>query len=441
MSVNASPAVAFTPTATKVQTPTNFLDDDAFDFLNPYLPETDKIIYQRYGSQDVCGMLEKMGKEMPFESDNIKWTEEGRLTELLTGVTRASNVFTAAANHTLRVGETIKVTDATGANTTKGRITAVTDLTFTALCGTTGGWVGTTGLRVYAFGSEYLKGTSGMEQMLNSQPDYFEQIPVITKEMVKESGSNLALKTWLYIDGMEGGKSGYVWYYKNYNDTIKRFKNKRESELIEGELCATDLAAAGYQGTQGLMSAAGEGNVSTFISDLTDIDAIIERANQQGAIANNYMYVTSAQSIAIDDMLSETNTVGVSWGMFNNSKDMAISLQFTGFTRGGYEYAKSTWRYLDEPTQAGSNLGASKVHGLIIPSGSKPVYDIQKSTTAVQPFLHVRYRANGATNRKYKIGVTGLEVGNSRVDEIVTDFLTERALVLCGRNNVFKLQG
>jgi hypothetical protein len=127
--------------------------------------------------------------------------------------------------------------------------------------------------------------------------------------------------------------------------------------------------------------------------------------------------------------------------MFDNSKDMAISLQFTGFTRGNYEFAKSNWRYLDEPTQAGSNLGASKVHGLIIPSGSKPVYDVQKSTTAVQPFLHLRYRANGQTDRRFKIVVTGAEVGNSRVDEIVTDFITESALVLVGRNNVFKIQG
>ena len=117
MSVNASPAVKFTPTATKTPTPTNFLWEDDFDFLNPYLPDTDKNIYQRYGSQDICGMLEKMAKEMPFESDNIKWTEEGRLTQLLTGVTRSSNVFTSVA-HTLRVGETIKVTTSDGATTT-----------------------------------------------------------------------------------------------------------------------------------------------------------------------------------------------------------------------------------------------------------------------------------------------------------------------------------
>jgi hypothetical protein len=440
MSVNASPAVKFTPTATKTPTPTNFLWEDDFDFLNPYLPDTDKNIYQRYGSQDICGMLEKMAKEMPFESDNIKWTEEGRLTQLLTGVTRSSNVFTSVA-HTLRVGETIKVTTSDGATTTKGRISSVTDDTFTALCGTTGGWSGTTGLRVYAFGSEFLKGTSGMEQSLNSQVEFFEQTPTIIKEMVKETGSNLAQKTWLYIDGIAGGKSGYVWYYKNYNDTVKRFKNKRESEMIEGELWASDLATAGYQGTQGLMSAAGEGNVSTFISDLTDIDEIIERANQQGAIAQNYMYITSAQSIAIDDMLAETNTVGLSYGMFDNNKEMGLSLQFSNFMRGNYEFAKSNWRYLDEPTQAGSNLGASKVHGLIVPSGSKPVYDIQKSTTAVQPFLHLRYRANGQTDRRFKIVVTGAEVGNSRVDEIVTDFITESALVLVGRNNVFKIQG
>ena len=76
----------------------------------------------------------------------------------------------------------------------------------------------------------------------------------------------------------------------------------------------------------------------------------------------------------------------------------------------------------------------------MIPSGSKTVYTDAKGAVT-EPYLHVKYRANDVTNRKFKITVTGAEAGNSRVDELVVDFLTERMLNVLGRNNCFIFQG
>lgn len=443
MALATTPGVIFSPSATKVPTPLNYLGSDDFNFLNQYMPELYNKIHDRFGSQDITGMLEMLGKEMPFASDNIKWTEEGRLTQLATAVTRAANVFTSVA-HTFRVNETIVVRDVTGANQSQGLITAVTADTFTALCGNVAGWtpVGTTALVIYADSNEFKKKTAGMAQSLNSQVEYFDQSPVIVKEMIDESGSNLAQITWLEITDSNGG-TGYVWYFKNYKDTEKRFKNAIETKLIKGKQWAGDLAAAGYQGTQGLFDAITTGGnlFEGAPSDLDDFDSIIERANAQGMIADNYIYGTSAQNLAIDDMLYSQAQASLGWGAFDNSKEIAMNLGFSGFKRGGYEFSYSRWRYLDNPTTEGSNIGTSKVHAIMIPSGSKNVYDVIKGESATQPMLHVRFRANNKTNRKYKMSVTGFEVGNSTIDELRTDFLTERALVLLGRNNALIARG
>lgn len=442
MALATSPGVIFTPSATKVPTPLNYLGSDDFDFLNQYMPELYNKIHDRFGSQDVTGMLEMMGKEMPFQSDNIKWTEEGRLTQLGTGVTRSSNVFTLN-DHTFRPNETIVVHNADGSVERQGLITEVTTNTFTALCGHASGWtaVGTTALKVYADSSEFKKKTDGMSQSLNSQVEHFEQTPVIIKEMVDESGSNLAQITWLEITDSNGG-TGYVWYFKNYKDTEKRFKNKIESKLIRGKRWAGDLAAAGYGGTKGLFDYAAGGNLFEGpATDLEDFDSIIERLNAQGMISQNYLYNTTSQGLAIDDFLKQEQVTGLSWGAFNNDKDMALNLEFKGFHRGGYEFYKSRWRFLDEATAEGSNVGASKVHAVLLPSGSKTVYDVIKGEAATQPLVHVRYRANNKTNRKYKITTTGAEVGNSTIDELRVDFLTERALVVLGANNTMLFRG
>jgi len=105
MSLQLSPGVILTPSASKVATGQNYLGIDDFDFSNQYLPETDKKIWNRFGSQDITGMLKMLGKEKSFASDQILWKEEARLRMLGTGVTRSANVFTLVA-HNYRVNET-----------------------------------------------------------------------------------------------------------------------------------------------------------------------------------------------------------------------------------------------------------------------------------------------------------------------------------------------
>jgi len=364
MAIEVSPGVIYTPTATKVPTPTNYISDSEYDLMTQYIPELEEQIVDRFGTQMITGLLAAQGKESPFQADLIKWNEEGRLTQLATGVTRASNVFTSN-DHTFRVGETLVVRTSDGSVMRQGQITAADTNTFTALCGDAGGWSGTTGLTVYADSNEWAKGSEGFTQSLNSQVEQFTNAPVTVKEYLKESRTNLALRTWVNTG------EGYLWYFKNLKDTKSRFNNAIENKLILGKLWAGDLASAGVQGTQGLFSAAREGNIfSGQAVDLDDFDEIIDRLNLQGGIADNYMYNTSAQNRVIDRMLKAENVTGVSWGEFSNEAEM-LKLGFEAFKYGNYQFKKSGWKFLDNATTEGSATGDTKVHGIMFPMGSK----------------------------------------------------------------------
>lgn len=437
------PEVSYTPSDTKVPTPQNYLGGDDFDFTNQYLPDTDKIIYNKYGNQEITGLLAYQGKESAFAADNFKWTEEGRLTQLATGVTRSGNVFTLN-NHSFRANETITARDAAGAAERTGLIQSTTTNTFTVLCFQAADWtaIGTSALVAYVNGSQFQKGSEGMQESMNSQVSFYENTPTIIKEMVKENGSNQTGLTWLQVSSSAG--TGFVWYYKNYNDTEKRFKNKLESTLLEGAIAETSSSAlgAGYQGTQGLIPAMKEGNIfGGPLSTLNDVDEIIERLNKQGMVSQNYLYNTISQGAAISDFLKQEMVTALSWGAFDNDENMALKLDFKGFHRSGYEFYKSACRYLDDPLGQGSKVGAVKIHGLLIPTGSKQVYDKTNSTAASMPVLHVKYRANAKINRKYEMSVQSFEAGTTSIDETRTQFLSERMLVLVGRNNTMLFQG
>jgi hypothetical protein len=434
MSLEISPGVLLAPSPTKVPTPTNYISDSEYNLLTQFIPELEEQIVDRFGTQQVTGLLASQGKESPFQADLIKWNEEGRLTQLAEGVTRSANIFTSN-DHTFRIGETIVVRTSDGGVKTQGQITAVSTNTFTALCGTTGGWSGTTGLTVYADSNEFAKGSEGFAEGLDSQIEQFTQKPVIIKEFLKESRTNMALRTWVDTG------NGFLWYFKNLNDTKARFNNAIESKLILGQMWASDLAAAGVQGTQGLFSAIEEGNIfAGQATDLDDFDEIIDRMNAQGGIADNYMYNTSAQNRVIDRMLKAENVTGVSWGEFSNEAEM-LKLGFEAFKYGNYQFKKSSWKFLDNPTTEGSAIGATKVHGIMFPMGSKKVYDVMTGNNATQPMLHVKYRASQAVNRKYEMTMRDWATGTNRADVKETEFLTERALILTSRNNSMIFKG
>jgi len=175
---------------------------------------------------------------------------------------------------------------------------------------------------------------------------------------------------------------------------------------------------------------------------LDDFDAILQELDKQGAIEENMLFLDRATSLGMDNMLAAQNsygTGGTSFGVFENSEDMALNLGFSGFRRGSYDFYKTDWKYLNDSTTRGS---IGDIEGVIVPAGTSTVYDQSLGQNISRPFLHVRYRASEADDRRLKSWVTGSVGGNytSDADEMNVHFLSERALCVQAANNFVLLK-
>jgi len=217
----------------------------------------------------------------------------------------------------------------------------------------------------------------------------------------------------------------------------------------------TALGGAGTEtGSQGLFAAIEDrGNMTSGVTgvnaatDLAEFDAILAEFDSQGAIEENMMFVNRATSLAVDDMLASMNSYGAggtSYGVFDNSEDMALNLGFSGFRRGSYDFYKSDMRYLnDKATRGGINAAhtAGAIRGVIVPAGTSTVYDQMLGKNLKRPFLHVRYRASQTDDRRFKSWVTGsVGAATSALDAMQIHMLSERCLITQGANNFMLMQ-
>jgi hypothetical protein len=302
----------------------------------------------------------------------------------------------------------------------------------------------------FVYGSEFKKGTNGMDGSLEAESDFFENRPIIIKDKYSVNGSDMAQIGWVEVS-TENGASGYLWYIKSEHETRLRFEDYLEMSMIEavpaesgsGAMAALSSGATPSAGSEGMFySIENRGNVWSGgnPSTLADFDAIIERLDKQGSIQENVLFLNRQFGFDIDDMLAAQNsygTGGTSYGLFDNDEKMALNLGFSGFKRG-YEFYKTDWKYLNDATLRGG-LTADKVNGVLVPAGSMTIYDQVLGKNARRPFLHVRYRASETEDRRYKTWITGSAGGamNSDLDAMEVHFLSERALCTMGANNFF----
>jgi hypothetical protein len=286
---------------------------------------------------------------------------------------------------------------------------------------------------------------------LESNDFIFDNNPIIIKDKYAVSGSDMAQIGWVEVT-TENGATGYLWYLKSEHETRLRFEDYLETAMIEAVPAesASGAIAAGFNGSEGVFYVVnsrgnvwGGGNPTT----LADFDSIISRLDKQGAIEENVLFVNRDFGFDIDDMLATLNGYnggsaanGASFGLFDNDVNMALNLGFSGFRRG-YDFYKSDWKYLNDPTMRGGlPTGASAsgtVTGLLVPAGSTTVYDQVMGKNAKRPFLHVRYRASETEDRRYKTWITGSAGGaqTSDLDAMEVNFLSERCVCTLGANN------
>jgi hypothetical protein len=451
---------------------------DSNSFAQQYLPEIYEQEVERYGNRTLSGFLRMVGAEMPMTSDQVIWSEQNRLHVAYNDVSNdGTNTLTftvggagdAFVENVISKNQTIVILDPAGlelkalvTNSSQAGTTATVEVAPYTAANT--GALAATGLKIFVYGSEYGKGSSLVDSGVAGEgyksitPSFtqFSNSPVIIRNKYVVSGSDMAQIGWVEV-ATEDGTSGYLWYLKAESETRLRFEDYLEMSVVEGEKAAagSGAATAGVKGTQGLFAAIkdrGNTNVGfTAAGGLATFDEILKNLDTQGAIEENMLFLNRQTSLDFDDMLAGVGAAdngiyagGSSYGVFENSEDMALNLGFSGFRRGSYDFYKTDWKYLNDASTRGAIQGAvASVEGVLIPAGTSTVYDQILGTNIRRPFLHVRYRASQADDRKMKTWLTGSAGGavSSDLDAMEVNFLSERCLCVQGANNFVLFQG
>ena len=162
-----------------------------FDFQDQFLPEIYEKEVERFGNRSISGFLRMVGAEMPMASDEVVWTEQGRIHVAVNNAkinaagdaalnkitfvaeTTGSGALSAADQCALfSVGDTIILSKGTASTmkTTKCIVKTVnsTDIIAVPYTGpdlganAAGNWdntAATTGISIIVYGSEYGKGS------------------------------------------------------------------------------------------------------------------------------------------------------------------------------------------------------------------------------------------------------------------------------------------
>ena len=438
------------------------------DFAQQYLPEIYEAEVERYGNRTLSGFLKMVGAEMPMTSDQVIWSEQNRLHISYDGVSQANGSGTTSVitipvadgvSNVISVNDTVVVLDPSNGLEAKGIVTAstigaaapaFTIQPFTGTSLTTQG-LSLTGLKVFVYGSDYAKGSdvtgANARTSINPVLTQYHNSPIIIRDQYVVSGSDTAQIGWVNV-ATEDGTDGYLWYLKAESETRLRFEDYLEMAMVEGELNEVAATKFSNPGTQGLFAAIQErGNVQTaFTPNLAEFDAILKNLDTQGAIEENMLFLNRETALGFDDMLATLSSGaegGTAYGLFENSAEMALNLGFSGFRRGSYDFYKTDWKYLNDASTRGAINGTNSIEGVLVPAGTSTVYDQVLGTNIRRPFLHVRYRASQANDRRMKQWVTGSAGGaaTSDLDAMEVNFLSERCLCVQGANNFVLFKG
>ena len=474
--------------------PNNYLqfNNGQNDFAQQYLPEVYEAEVERYGNRTLSGFLRMVGAEMPMTSDQVIWSEQNRLHISYQGFAigadgsgvGASNqiALPANVNNVVSVNDTVVLLNpatgaeskclVTGSDTTAGAGT-IDVIPFDSAVGLfaagfmpVGGIAAGSQVKLFVYGSAYAKGSTigqsavgaGVQTLNGSRvsvdPSFtqYSNSPIIIRDQFVINGSDMAQIGWVEV-ATEDGTSGYLWYLKAESETRLRFEDHLEMAMVEGvynQGGGIKPTAGAVPGTEGLFAAIEtRGNVEvgfTAAAGLDEFDAILKNLDTQGAIEENMLFLNRQTALDFDDMLASISggfAGGTAFGLFENSEEMALNLGFSGFRRGSYDFYKTDWKYLNDASTRGGLVGPASIEGVLIPAGTSTVYDQILGTNIRRPFLHVRYRASQADDRRMKSWLTGSVGGafTSSLDAMEVNFLSERCLVTQAANNFVLFKG
>ena len=188
-----------------------------------------------------------------MQSDQVIWSEQGRLHLSYNATTHGSNETltigndidgqSAGASHGIRVSDTVLITSAS--KTARAVVEAVSGATVTVGMYDNGDLQtvigGSTAVVVLVYGSEYGKGQSyksdastSADTRTSNEPKFqqYNNKPIILKDYYEINGSDTSQIGWVEVTTEEGA-GGYLWYVKAASETKMRFADYLEMAMLE----------------------------------------------------------------------------------------------------------------------------------------------------------------------------------------------------------------
>ena len=309
----ASALAHISPRPTKTLYGDNYLSFDSASgggtFAQQFLPEIYEKEIERFGKRTVSGFLKMVGAEMPLASDQVIWSEQGRLHvayddaasgESVNIADASANTITLPNGNLVKDNDTIIVSNAGGSKVLKcivvsGGGTAtltVAPYSQSHLDNQNSGAVNFSDaedVKLFVYGTEYKKGSSGLTGSIDAPFTQFSNRPIILRDRYQVNGSDTAQIGWVEVT-TENGASGYLWYLKSEHEARLRFEAQLEMAMVEGEKVGANFqgtGAAAVQGTEGLFAAL---ESRGLIFNSTDFD-VFTGANS-GGVSTAYVQQT-----------------------------------------------------------------------------------------------------------------------------------------------------
>lgn len=421
----------------------NFIE--LYDYAQQYMPELIPQLHMANGRGRITGFMRITQSEGTYSGDHIIHGEQGRLHNVLKDVAVSGNNFTSPTPHNLRVKDVIKISD--GVVEKQATVSSITsDTVFVALNNASGAYGFTGNVTVIAdFSNAHAKGSEQFDKGKNWNPVLYKNFSHILKETYDVSKSNMVHQTWLVLPN-----GGARWYNLEMERTSELFDNKVELTNIFHERAEDASAAvgAGFEpGLKGVVQQIEErGNIgNSYLTSIDDLSKIARRAKQQGTCRVFTVWADHTQMAYFRTMMAGVNAGyvnGANYGVFQNSKDMALKLDFSSVLIDGVTFHFTPWTLLEDPTLMGATQFLStNLACLIVPTGE--AYATEDGNTVSKPYLTFRHRSDGQLNRKKEITIYGLPGGAphpQRKDSMIADYLSEFTNQVIGANNFFAIR-
>ena len=413
----------------------NFIQ--SYDYAQQYQPELIPKMHYANGTGRITEFLKATGTEGTFASDQIEHMEHNRLMNILKNVAVTASTFTSPTNHNLRVKDVILISD--GIIEAQAIVDSITTdkifvVKFDIAVPTFGGNVDV----IADFSSRFNKGDDAFEEGKNWNPTPKYNFAQIIKDTYNISESNMAHKTWVMTD------AGPRWFNFEMERTGVKFDNEIEMTMILHRRAAAgspSVVAGTPAGMKGVVQQVEEGGnlINDYIETVQDLSDIAYQAKQQGDCREFTVWSDHNQLAKFRILSAGVNSAflnGAHYGIFQNSKDMALKLDFTSILVDGVTFHFTPWKLLDDPTLLGSpKFKLTSPAYLIVPTGMTEVYEGGNAVS--KPYLSLRYRTDGMVNRRRKVQIFGLGGTPQKADKMSALFLSEMTNQLIGANSYF----